>query len=1011
MDNLFASSFVPSHRIGDDGFQWWVGQIEERSQDIPEAKGNARFRVRIVGEHTQDCELLKSNELPWATVIYPVTDPATQGNKSGASVGLEVGCWVIGFYMDPYRQKPIIMGSIGTLPGATVKISEVVPPGECKPFTTFINPKINPHIDGLPTIVNENGSEVQATSELTTNVDPNDVETTGTSSAPIKPGQNYPRNDPDNTSGVTKTKAPQTPPPSRAAQDLHEQINDECIEVAEKCGKEAKMEEHINIVLGQMLYEVQSSNGKLGDRIVNRMTGEVTSVTSIARKYVDKIIAIAQKFVAKVKGFVIEKLREGVDWLVKTLLRQDENGNALTPVTKWFNEQLKSLGCSMEDIGERLAKWLTDTIMGYVEQVYQMAACQLDLLVGGIINKIQSLMDELIGSILGPLQSILGAIASPLNLIGGAIDFVLDILGITCSGPDTTCAEKRKECFDNDDEDDEDDDQKSLDELLAELDKGIDDLFPETGLDSNIYTCPGAFRGKTLKNTTVGFVGGSHSSGNTPSSPSGSGIGGNTDTPPGSITLTPNNTFVYQCEPIEVSEGNMAEFVITRSGKTDAPSSVKVRTIEGTATADTDYESLGPTVVPFAVGQTQATVEVMTFADTNPSEPDEVFYLLIKSHTPQSSSGFFSQVVDKTVQCTITNIVSNAPPTPALPGQIPDPNQGSNQSPINIIDNLNLDEDDPENPAIPTNPSDPNSATWQLSADKSSVDEGEFVTFTISTTGVADGTEYYCNIFGSNITNTDIFGGQLTGSGIIQNGTDTVVIGVEEDSDIEGEEIMLFALSSKGLVTQVTINAQTDDNDTDPNEPGPDDNVVNPGNPVPTTPTVVCEPITDANGAIISIPVCTVGDPWVEPPFVVIGGSGIGAIAQALLDNNGYLTEIRVTNGGYGYKKNRPETTGLRCIIDSFTMLRPGIGYTSAPQVYVDGNPDIAEAVTNEDGFVISLKVKDRVTTFDSTPEVVIVGGDGYGARFLPSLVCLDTQELEVAGSTKIGTGSYIDCP
>ena len=43
--------------------------------------------------------------------------------------------------------------------------------------------------------------------------------------------------------------------------------------------------------------------------------------------------------------------------------------------------------------------------------------------------------------------------------------------------------------------------------------------------------------------------------------------------------------------------------------------------------------------------------------------------------------------------------------------------------------------------------------------------------------------------------------------------------------------------------------------------------------------------------------------------------------------------------------------------------------------------------------------------------KVVIVGGDGYGARFLPSLVCLDTQELEVAGSTKIGTGSYIDCP
>ena len=82
-------------------------------------------------------------------------------------------------------------------------------------------------------------------------------------------------------------------------------------------------------------------------------------------------------------------------------------------------------------------------------------------------------------------------------------------------------------------------------------------------------------------------------------------------------------------------------------------------------------------------------------------------------------------------------------------------------------------------------------------------------------------------------------------------------------------------------------------------------------------------------------------------------------------------------------------------------MLRPGLGYTSPPLVFVDGRSDIAEAVINEDGFVVSLKIKDRTTTFASTPEVVIVGGEGYGAKFIPSLVCLDTEELEVVGSTQ----------
>ena len=217
----------------------------------------------------------------------------------------------------------------------------------------------------------------------------------------------------------------------------------------------------------------------------------------------------------------------------------------------------------------------------------------------------------------------------------------------------------------------------------------------------------------------------------------------------------------------------------------------------------------------------------------------------------------------------------------------------------------------------PVNLQDPESAKWGLSVDKNVVNEGEFVTFTVTTENVADGTEYYWNIFGSNITNTDIFGGELTGSGFIQNGEDKVVIGIAEDTEIEGEEILLFALLQKGLVEEVTINGQLDEGG-DPNSPQPGDNVDNPTNPVKIKPTVPCEPITDANGAIISIPVCESGDPWTNPPYIFIGGEGIGATATALLDGDGYLTEIRVTNGGYGYKKNCAETNGLRCIIDSF---------------------------------------------------------------------------------------------
>ena len=176
-------------------------------------------------------------------------------------------------------------------------------------------------------------------------------------------------------------------------------------------------------------------------------------------------------------------------------------------------------------------------------------------------------------------------------------------------------------------------------------------------------------------------------------------------------------------------------------------------------------------------------------------------------------------------------------------------------------------------------------------------------------------------------------------------------------------------------------------------------------------PPTAKEPITDENGGIIEIPIDDPGDSWLEPPIVIIGGEGSGATGIALLDNSGSVSEIRIQSPGYGYKLNRTADNDVRCIIDAFTILRPGIGYTSVPDMYVNGELGIAEAVINNDGFVIGARILNREITFDRFPAIDIVGGGGYGAKLLPSLACLDTEALSTIGATKIGTGKYIDCP
>ena len=96
--------------MGKDGFQWFVGVVEDR-QD-PQKIG--RVRVRCLGYHTEIHEDLKTTDLPWAHPMNPITS-ATVSGIGQTPLGPVEGTWVVGFFSDGSdAQQPVIMG---TLPG------------------------------------------------------------------------------------------------------------------------------------------------------------------------------------------------------------------------------------------------------------------------------------------------------------------------------------------------------------------------------------------------------------------------------------------------------------------------------------------------------------------------------------------------------------------------------------------------------------------------------------------------------------------------------------------------------------------------------------------------------------------------------------------------------------------------------------------------------------------------------------------------------------------------------
>jgi len=99
--------------MGQDGFSWFIGVVEDRA----DPKKAGRVRVRCLGYHSAKTEDIPTADLPWASIMMPVT----AGGNSGIGVSshfLLEGTWVVGFFRDPAKQEPVIMGA---LPGVNTK--------------------------------------------------------------------------------------------------------------------------------------------------------------------------------------------------------------------------------------------------------------------------------------------------------------------------------------------------------------------------------------------------------------------------------------------------------------------------------------------------------------------------------------------------------------------------------------------------------------------------------------------------------------------------------------------------------------------------------------------------------------------------------------------------------------------------------------------------------------------------------------------------------------------------
>lgn len=91
---------------------WWTGVVENRHDPLR----LGRCQVRVFGLHTSDKANLPTEDLPWAYPVLPITSAGMSG-IGHAPVGPVEGTWLLIIFRDSDNQQPLMLGSLGGVPG------------------------------------------------------------------------------------------------------------------------------------------------------------------------------------------------------------------------------------------------------------------------------------------------------------------------------------------------------------------------------------------------------------------------------------------------------------------------------------------------------------------------------------------------------------------------------------------------------------------------------------------------------------------------------------------------------------------------------------------------------------------------------------------------------------------------------------------------------------------------------------------------------------------------------
>lgn len=404
---MIEESLLKSNFLGKDGFIWWIGQVadpkswrDDRSRVDSIGSWAYRCKVRIIGYHTFDGNVLPDDDLPWAHVLTSAADGSPGQGSFGKLPLLVGGESVLGFFLDGEEaQQPVVVACFYRNESVKNLISpELIQKEKSSKFKPFTG------IQGK--LADNPFTRMEATPDGT-----------------VKPVPSQINSPADKKVGAARTtgelKKDRLFNKDKADQKFNNQFK-------KTVTNENGCTDNLIVQIKNVLKDfIRFLNG-----LEETVIGFIDPVRNVIVDIQSEVRKVA-RYVASLFKKVINEVRSTLMRWIGNLLRDFIQTLPLSQhciATEAAKNILDIIFCKLEELLPDLISFIVGLLNNLVGSVIAVSLCSVEEFLAALIAKLSQLIDGAISTVLSGIEWLVGAIGQLFDIVTGGLNTISRIL-------------------------------------------------------------------------------------------------------------------------------------------------------------------------------------------------------------------------------------------------------------------------------------------------------------------------------------------------------------------------------------------------------------------------------------------------------------------------------------------------------------------------------------------------------------------------------------------------------